>query len=125
MEKCTVCNKQFQPKRANQVFCSKACKQKSFRDKSAVSTVAQPKQSFSYSEWRSMVEWFDMDVERYPFLIFCFLRGLAPASLTGEDLYVAMGDLAGDWDKLYQLTNTKAYEEFRERFFKKEFDIVV
>lgn len=98
MKNCTVCNKQFQPGRADQKFCSKACKQKDYRKQTLVKVYKdiEAKPKFSLSEYNSFIEMYGWDREMFPFILFCFYRRLLPTCLNGERLYEGISDLVPD-----------------------------
>lgn len=121
---CVTCGQSFEKTRSDQQFCSRACKQKSYREKRVETTSQEPikKMTFRLSEYREFVEEYGWDREFFPFILFCFYRRLLPETLSGTNMIDAVSEMVPDLEK-YRMRE-RAFIEFKHRFLSNEFDIL-
>lgn len=124
-EKCITCGNAFKQVRADQRFCSKACKQKNYRQKKVIQVYkgTEIKLTFSLSDYNGFIEMYGWDREAFPFVLFCFYRRLIPTNLVGSGFYEAIIDVVSDLDSTRM--KEKVFIDFKKKFLSGEFEIVV
>lgn len=125
--KCEVCRKVFEPKRKDQVLCSKACKQKRYREtKSSSDKSREEKESgYSYSEWIAFLEYIRRDNVEMPFIVFCFLRNNISSAIKEEKLFEVLSNILYDMGDIDGVKMTQAYREFKDKIFSRDKKILL
>jgi hypothetical protein len=115
-KKCNQCNKTFEAKRSDSIYCSSNCKQKAHQKrtlkKESIETENSEMNIFYLDEYQS-IKWDGFDI-----ITFCFLRRNLSCKISKEELMDYLNAILGvdeDWKVKYDsIRKTKAFSEFQE-----------
>lgn len=125
-KKCKECGKSFEAKRADSLYCSNACKQKSHQKRSVEKNSSENEEKqmniFFVDEYNEL-NWQNLDLT-----LFCFLRKNLIGNPTKDEIESYFNSmLYNEYDfdaNMNQIRKTKAFADYQERFLSGEVKIM-